>query len=117
MVYNPGESMSEYSLGMRCVSARARVKDCGDDSNGESSTWQFLMRFPLYRLLDLSRVDGLRLCPTTEHSSCVSPTCRHGDAYSQAFSMHSTMGKDFEVFKQINASYNFVPRRSGPRKV
>ena len=27
MVYNPGESMSEYSLWMRCVLARARVKD------------------------------------------------------------------------------------------
>lgn len=79
MVYNPGKSMSEYSLGMRCVLARARVKDCGGDNNGESSTCQFLMRFPLYRLLDLSRADSLRLCPTTEHSSCVSPTCRHED--------------------------------------
>lgn len=81
MMYNPGESTS-FSLGMRCVLARARVKDCGENSDGRSSTCQFLMRFPLYRLLDLSRFDGLSLSPTTEHSTCVSPTCHHGDAYS-----------------------------------
>lgn len=115
-VFNPGESMTKYSLGMRCVLARARVKDSGDDSNGESSTCQFLMRFPLYRLLDLSRVDGLPLCPTTEHSSCVSPTLRHEDAYSQAFSTHETKDQDLKVFKQIKIGYHRVSREKRSEK-
>lgn len=68
------------------------------------------MRFPLYRLLDLSRVDGLALCPTTEHSSCVSPTLRHEDAYTQAFSMHSALNKDVMMLKQIKSAYHYVSK-------
>lgn len=74
------------------------------------------MIFPLYRLLDLSRVDGLSLCPTTEHSICVSPTCRHGDAYSQAFATHSKRKEDLQVFDLIRESYHFVAKEKRGEK-
>ena len=45
------------------------------------------------------------------------PTCRHEDAYSQAFSMQSTLRKDMIVSKQIKASYNFVCKEKRSRKV
>ena len=57
------------------------MKDSDEYAVGGSSTCQFLIRFSLCRLLDLSRIEKLPLCPTTENSSQVSPTYRHGDAY------------------------------------
>lgn len=71
-LYQPGEPTS-FSPGIRCVLARARVKDSEEFGDGGSSTCQFLMRHPLYRLLDLSRVDNLPLGSTTQHSNDVSP--------------------------------------------
>lgn len=44
------------------------------------------------------------------------PTCRHEDAYSQAFSMQSTLRKDMIVSKQIKASYNFVCKEKRSEK-
>lgn len=114
-LYQPGEPTS-FSLGMRCVLARARVKDSEEFGDGGSSTCQFLMRYPLYRLLDLSRADNLPLCPTTEHSNHVSPTLRHRDAYSQAFSSHSKRKADLDVFDIIKGGYHSVSQEKRSEK-
>lgn len=92
------------------------MKDSGKFGDGGSSTCQFLMRYPLYRLLDLSRVDNLPLCPTTEHSSHVSPTLRHRDAYSQGFSSHSKRKADLDVFDIIKGGVSFCVAREAVRK-
>ena len=110
--YKPGKKMRKYSLGMRCVLARARVAR----KTGKSSTCQFAMRFPLYRLLDLSRADGLALKATTEHSSKVAPTLRHADAYEQALSMNKKVDKDMIVLRSIKRAYLRVSREKRNEK-
>ncbi|CAM9633041.1 unnamed protein product, partial [Ectocarpus sp. 13 AM-2016] len=113
-VYTPGEPES-FSPAMRCVLARARVKNSDEYGKGKSSTCQFLMRYPLYRLLDLSRVDGTPLCPSTEHSSYCSPTLRHTDAYTEALSAQSP-SNDLKVFASIDRGYISVSKELRSKK-
>lgn len=107
--FNPGENIKDYSLGMRAVLSRARVKDYGGRSK-VSSTCQWLQRYPLYRILDLSRVDGGSVCPSTEHSNSVSPTLHHKDTYCVASMLSGHRIADMEVFSCIEQRYLTVSR-------
>lgn len=113
--FNHGKNMKDYSLGMRAVLARARVQDYGGKSK-VSSTCQWLQRYPLYRLLDLSRVDGGSVCPSTEHSNSVSPTLRHKDAYCVASMLSSHGIADLGVFTCIDLRYLSVSRENRSAK-
>ena len=80
--------------------------DFRENSDGWSSTCQFLVRFPLYRLLDLCRVDGGRVCPSAEHSNEV------------ASMVNNTRSADLTVFKCIDTGYLcWCRERKGARKV
>lgn len=86
------------------------MKDSDEYDVGGSSPCQFLIGFPLYGLLDLSRVDKLPLWLTTEHLTYVSTACRHGDAYSQALQAHSKWHNDIKVFQDIKRAYLSVAK-------
>lgn len=106
-MYHPGDT--KHGLATRAILARARVQDMGDN-DGECSSFQWLVHYPLDRLLILSRPNGGKVLPTTENANFVSPTRRHPVAYERASRASGTLNQDLKVLQIIDGDYLFVAR-------
>lgn len=99
---------SSFSLSVRALLARARVRGgSGDDS---SSSCQWLVRYPLYRLLLLSRSDGCTVAPNSENLN-VSQTRRHKDSIATVAEMNGDSGYlDSKLFADLDQKYLLTAR-------
>lgn len=78
--------VTKYNLSVRALFPRARVAGCGESDDDIKPTYQWLKKYPLYRLPFLSRPDGKTIAPNSENSN-VCQTRRQKDAFKTVAQM------------------------------
>lgn len=100
--------VGRYSLGVRALLARARVRVNGDSDKHRKCRW--LKKYPLYRHLFLSRPDGKTVAPNSENVN-VCHTRRHKDAFKTVAEISGgRLDEDVRLFQEIDARYLLTAR-------